>query len=362
MTRSSSATRTRSIGAAAVAAVLVGAVVAASGCGGSSATSDAPAGVDAGLCPFPLSVSVTPKTQPGSSVLKFELAPGTITLRNTTTGRTATLDSPATSSVDTATSTVTVSGHHVWSWASGKQVPFLSTAGKVTLKAPFFVLSETGAKPRVIDPCAIVAPAPPSTRPRATPAPWSLPVYALSQIAYAGLTPLVGDLTRHDHVHLDLIVNGNRVTVPAGIGLAEPKDSGPCPPDRPPPVGDCLTHHVFTAQVANSPIHTHSTSGLIHIEPDRAGTFTLGQFFDEWGVRLGTSCLGSYCTGGGRELRAYVDGKRVSGDPRSIVLTNRQEIAVVFGGPADFASVPGTYKGGWPGLGCGGPGEHSCFP
>ena len=86
----------------------------------------------------------------------------------------------------------------------------------------------------------------------------------------------------------------------------------------------------------------------------------LGEFFDEWGVRLDSSCVGGYCTGGGRELRVFVDGRR-TGDPRSIVLANRQEIAVVFGSRAAFRSVPSTYRGGWPGAGCGGPGERSCL-
>ena len=153
---------------------------------------------------------------------------------------------------------------------------------------------------------------------------------------------MIGQLVRHDHVHVDLIVNGKKVTIPAGVGLAEPVDRGPCQPVS---VGDCGAGHLFTAAVANSPLHTHGSSGLIHVEPDRPGTYTLGQFFDEWGVRLNSSCVGGYCTGNGKELRAYVDGHRVSGDPRRIVLTNHQEIAIVFGGSGDFGSVPSTYNG-----------------
>ena len=56
-----------------------------------------------------------------------------------------------------------------------------------------------------------------------------------------------------------------------------------------------------------------------------------------------------------------MNGKQVA-NPRAIVLTNKQEIALVFGGPGEFASVPSSYSGGWPGVGCGGPGEHSCLP
>jgi hypothetical protein len=307
-----------------------------------------------------LDVTVTgkhPSAGAPTAALKFSFTgPSTITLRNTTTGRTATLDSSGSASFDTTTGSVVFRGHQIWFWSTGKRVPFLSTDGTGRLEAPNFVLAPGNSRARVIDPCALVAPSPPSTQPVETPAPWGLPTFALSRIKYAGLIPLVGNLVRHDHVHLDVIVDGKTVTVPAGVGLAEPVDRGSCEPK----VGDCATGHFVTAAVANSPIHTHSASGLIHDEPDRPGTYTRGEFFDEWGVRLNSSCIGGYCTGSGKELRAYVNGHRVTGDPRSIVLTNRQEIAVVFGAPGDFGSVPSAFRGGWPGLGCGGVGEFRC--
>ena len=136
---------------------------------------------------------------------------------------------------------------------------------------------------------------------------------------------------------------------------------GPCPP---PPenraIGDCAPGHFFAPKVAISPLHPHTTSGIIHIESDRPGTFTLGQFFDEWGVHFNARCVGGYCTGNDKELRVFVGGKRVSGDPRRVVLRNRQEIAVVFGGRSDFRSVPSTYTKRWP-AGCGGPAEPPCI-
>jgi hypothetical protein len=344
----------------AAAAVLVAVVAVAAGCGGSS--SDLPEGtVDTELCPFPLVVTVTSKTAEdvGTNVLRFEFGgPLRIVLRNATTGRSAELDSSGSHAVDTRTGSVTFRGHQVWYWAGEKQVPFLATDGTGTLTAPTFVLEPGSSRARVVDPCARVAPAKPSTKPRTTRAPWGLPAYALSQIEYAGLTPLLGRLVRHDHVHLDIAVDGRKVRVPAGIGLAEPVDGGPCPAGAE-PQGDCVTRHIYAAAVANSPLHTHSSSGLIHVEPDRPGTFTLGQFFDEWGVRLDSRCIGGYCAGGGKELRAYVDGRRVAGDPRRIELGNRQEIALVYGGPGDFSELP-AYRGGWPGGGCGGKGEPSC--
>jgi hypothetical protein len=318
--------------------------------------------VDKALCPFPLEVTIktSRSDQAATTVLQYTFAgSNTITLRNQKTGRSVTLRSSGPYAVDTKTGTVSFSGHEVWFWSTGSRVPFMTTDGPGSFKAPTYVLTGA-ARASALDPCALVSARAPATRPSASKEPWALPTYALSQIGSAGLIPILATLVRHDHTHVDLILNGRHVVIPAGVGMAEPVDTGPCP-KSPIPVGDCTTGHVYVAQVANSPIHTHSTSGIIHIESDRKRGFTLGQFFDEWGVRLTSRCVGGYCTGAGRQLRVYVNGKRVA-NPRAVPLLNRQEIAVVYGGPASFRNVPSTYKGGWPGLGCGGPGELSCLP
>jgi hypothetical protein len=339
-----------------IAGVLVGGVRA-----GSPATQVSRT-VDTQLCPFPLAITVARRDrsdQLPATALRFTFrGPSTITLRNGATGRAAVLRSTGSYTVDTRTGAIAFRGHHIWLWSTGKRVPFLSTDGEGSFGSDF-VLSGDRLRARVIDPCALVAAPPTSTT--ATPAPWELPANPLSHIGRAGLTPLLGRVIRHDHVHLDVLVDGLKVPVPGGVGLVEPKDRGPCPPD-PTPVGDCTTGESFFAEVANSPLHTHSSSGIVHIESDRHRTYTLGEFFDEWGVRFESSCIGSYCAGDGKELRVYVNGRRVPGDARRLALTNRQEIAVVFGGPNDFRSVPSTYKGGWPGPGCGGAGERSCLP
>ena len=317
-------------------------------------------GRDIHLCPFPVTVEQlrtgTPHAE--TAVLEFTLAgPTRILLRNDSTGHTTILESPGSYFVDRR-GNVGFHGHHVWYWGLG-EIPFLVTDGAGSFVAPRFTLSPDTTRAHVIDPCALLASSPPDVRPRRTPAPWPAPPYTLSRIGYAHLIPVLGGLVRHDHVHLDVIVDGRKVTVPPGIGLAEPLDDGPCKPPTP-SVSECTSGDYFTASVANSPLHTHSASGIIHIEPDRPGKYTLGQFFDEWGVRLTQTCLGSYCAGRGKELAVFVDGHRANGPLRAIVLGNRQEIAVVFGSLAEFRSVPSTYRGVWPGLGCGGPGEIRC--
>src|SRR5204862_196623 len=80
-----------------------------------------------------------------------------------------------------------------------------------------------------------------------------------SYIARAGSIPVIGAWSRRDLVHLDVVVNCRKVSLPAGIGLAEPADTG---------------HSIF-AQAANSPLHTHDGSGMVHVESDRLLPFTL---------------------------------------------------------------------------------------
>jgi len=325
----------------------------------SAAWSAAPSAttVDTKLCPFPLAVTVTEAlTSPPVEALQFTFGGhATITLRNERSGRTAVLRSTD-SWVRNATGTVTFHGHRVWFWSSAPKAPYLATDGTGRLVAPGYALSPAPPRAQVIDPCALVAASAPAAAPRTTRGPWGLPSFPLTRIEHAGLLPLVGKLVRHDHVHLDVIVNGRRLTVPAGVGLVEPVDTGPCPPQPGNiPQGDCTTRNFYVAKVAVAPVHTHSRSGLIHVEADRRGRYTLGQFFDVWDVRLDGRCVGGYCAGHGKQLRVYVDGRRFRGDPRDVVLGNRQEIAVVFGGAAAFRAVPTTYRGGWPGLGCGGP-------
>jgi hypothetical protein len=197
--------------------------------------------------------------------------------------------------------------------------------------------------------------------------PWPAPAPSAvaAGVRAAGLPLLAapGQVVRFA-VHLDVIVDGKPVTIPAGIGQVEPVDRGPGPCPDPPEsltIGDCAPGHYVTADIAASQLQTHTSSGILHLQAERPGELRLGQFFEEWGVRFDRNCLGAYCAGAGKQLRVYVNGKRRRGDPRRLALRDGQEIAVVFGGPGAFRSVPVRYGKRIP-AGCGGPGEHTCFP
>jgi hypothetical protein len=134
---------------------------------------------------------------------------------------------------------------------------------------------------------------------RTTP-PWPRPTDLQHRADEAGLENVWGRrLAEHVHTHLTITDGDTPVVVPGNIG----HDAS----DR------------FAAQV-----HTHDTSGILHVESPTRDTFTLGQFFDEWGVSLGPAHVG----GLRGELTVWVDGKRFLGNPRSIDLTNRREIGL----------------------------------
>jgi hypothetical protein len=84
-------------------------------------------------------------------------------------------------------------------------------------------------------------------------------------------------------------------------------------------------------------LHTHDTRGVIHIEAQKARGFVLGQFFAEWGVYLDSHCIGAYCNG----LKWYVNGKRQTGNPATLVLKAHEEIAIVVGKPPK--KIPSSY-------------------
>jgi len=156
-----------------------------------------------------------------------------------------------------------------------------------------------------------------------SPAPWPANVGWLQvRLAAIGLPALGAEGTRlHIHQHLDVYVHGNRVTVPAGIGIG-----------------------VDGQRVFFSPLHTHDASGVVHVESPVVKEFTLGQFFAVWGVHFTPRCLGAYCTRGADRIRVFSDGSPVSGDPRRLPLREHEEIVVTFGTKAELPKpIPASY-------------------
>jgi hypothetical protein len=175
-------------------------------------------------------------------------------------------------------------------------------------------------------------------KPRTTPAPWPAPSDPLIRTRQAGLTPERKEtLIYHVHAHLDVFVNRKVIRVPAGIGIniADPGVRRFKDPDGSTAYGGIE----LCAKPCISPLHTHDGSGVIHTETATPRPNRLSQFFTEWGVRLSRTCVGGYCNP--MPIRWYVNGKRFSGNPREILLSDKKEIALVIGTPPK--KIPASY-------------------
>jgi hypothetical protein len=155
-------------------------------------------------------------------------------------------------------------------------------------------------------------------------APWGANdgLYLRQRLKAIGLHALPAEgVTLHIHQHLDLAVNGRLYPVPALIGIN-------------------------VGQRFITELHTHDQSGIIHVESPTVRTFTLGEFFDVWGLRFSPRCLGGYCASGTKHVWVWVNAKRVRTDPRKVVLRSHQEIVVAYGTIASVRAlgpIPATY-------------------
>ena len=133
----------------------------------------------------------------------------------------------------------------------------------------------------------------------------------------------------HIHAHLTIFVNGSARQVPAGIGIpgarAQDTAQGPFIAS-----GTCFYW-----------LHTHAADGVIHIESPVQRTYTLGEFFDEWGQPLGTGQAGP----ASGHVTAIYNGQVYQGNPRDIPLTAHAQVQLEVGTPL-VAPISITWPGG----------------
>jgi hypothetical protein len=130
-------------------------------------------------------------------------------------------------------------------------------------------------------------------------------------------------LVEHVHSHLTLFVNGQSRVIPYAIGIpgAEAVQTAHGPFVE---TGSCFYW-----------LHTHQEDGIIHVESPSLGTsFTLGQFFAEWGVPLNPQQLGPVT--GKLTVFFTAPGKKVGiykGNPANLPLGNHYQIQIDVGTP-----------------------------
>jgi hypothetical protein len=142
----------------------------------------------------------------------------------------------------------------------------------------------------------------------------------------------------HIHTHVSLFYKGTQLAIPIAIGAMNP-------------VYSTDGEHVVNAGCFYH-LHNHDSSGLVHVENQAVGTFTLGQFFDIWGQPLSRTNVAGfmgpvlvYVAGCAPTLPFICDPPSVySGDPRAIVLAQHEQVTLEVGGPYVW---PPYYKWGF---------------
>lgn len=121
----------------------------------------------------------------------------------------------------------------------------------------------------------------------------------------------------HIHTHLTIFVNGQQRQVPAAIGIpgavAQQTNAGPF-------IGSGTCFYF---------LHTHAADGIIHIESPVQRTYTLGEFFDEWGQPLGPDQAGP----AKGKVTVLVNGKVFKGNPRDVPLGSHENLQLDVGTP-----------------------------
>ena len=121
----------------------------------------------------------------------------------------------------------------------------------------------------------------------------------------------------HIHAHLAVYVNGGSRQIPYGIGVATPA------------VNQTPQGPFAQATRCYYWLHTHASDGVIHVESPTQRQYTLGDFFDIWRQPLSATAVGP-ATG---TVTASVNGVARSGDPRSIILSEHEDIQLDVGAP-----------------------------
>jgi hypothetical protein len=127
----------------------------------------------------------------------------------------------------------------------------------------------------------------------------------------------------HVHTHLTIFVNGKARVIPYGVGI---------PGNQ--PVATANGPFVETGSCFYW-LHTHAEDGIIHVEsPSTTETFTLGQFFAEWGIPLSRTQVGPVT--GKLTVFFTAPGKKVGiykGDPADLPLGSHYQIQIDVGTP-----------------------------
>src|SRR6266403_1622446 len=104
----------------------------------------------------------------------------------------------------------------------------------------------------------------------------------------------------HIHPHLEIIKNGREQRVPANVGIK-------------PSLYKDHSMDGFIGDMGAAPVHTHDSSGILHVESSVTLNYTLGDFYKIWGKAIPSNAT------------VTADGKAVA-HPNKLLLKDGEQI------------------------------------
>jgi hypothetical protein len=137
--------------------------------------------------------------------------------------------------------------------------------------------------------------------------------------------------TVHYHADLQIYVNGQLQTVPAGVGIVLPDGTN----------SPHLASNGATACLYS--LHTHDATGIVHIESPDSRPYTLGNLFDIWGQHLSTTQFMGHTVDATHKLSVVIydatgTKKLVTGDPSKVVMSAHETVVIQYNSPAELGS------------------------
>jgi hypothetical protein len=124
----------------------------------------------------------------------------------------------------------------------------------------------------------------------------------------------------HIHMHLSIYVNDERIVLPGGVGI-----------------------HVGHGRTCYYWLHTHDSSGVVHVEAPSQHTFILGDFLTIWDKHFHQQGYPEQLNLSGWQV--YINGKAVSSDFYHLPMSERLLVTLTYHSPQ--AQPDRSYN--WPG-------------
>lgn len=121
----------------------------------------------------------------------------------------------------------------------------------------------------------------------------------------------------HWHHHLEIMIKGEEVGIPANIGIGSKYVDSP----------------FYDSMMSMTNMHTHDASGTLHWEvmmhAPTSQDMYLGNFFQVWGKTFNKNCIFEFCTGPEGSVKMFVNNK-LNNDFEKYVVRDGDEIVIEF--------------------------------